>query len=406
MRPLLVLVNSLARTTRRYLLEAISAEYRVWLLQHTEPDWELPFLTGHTVVDTLDPDAMLAAVTALGRAGVDGVLCWDEVRIEAAAELATRLGLPGDPAAIRRCRDKHATRTALAAAGVPQARSIAVADVEAATSAAASIGYPVVVKPRALSGSFGVVRVDGPDALAAAFRHAAGQGITGVSTMDENVLVEEYLDGPEISFDTVRHRGIDSAVTLAHKQLGYPPYFEEVGHVVAAADPLLADAALWDVVTGALDAVGLRDGWAHTELRFTSGGPKVVEINARIGGDMIPYLGRMATGVDPGLLAAAVACGRQPVITPTSRRVAGIRFCYPDEPCTVTGMEITRHLLPPEVDFIEQLVKPGARIQPPPQGHVYGRFCMATVLADSPQQCQNRLDALGKAITLLAEYDG
>jgi len=399
MRPLLVLVNSLARPWREYLLRSIGTEYDVWLLKDTEPGWERPYLARHTTVATLDPAAMAAALA--GRP-VAGVLCWDEVRIEAAGRLAARLGVPGDPAAVRRCRDKHLTRRALAAAGVPQAASVAVDGLAAATRAAERIGYPVVVKPRALAASFGVSLVRHPGELGAAFELASGQSIPGISGFDhDGVLVEEFLSGEEISVDCALHDGITTVVTVARKQLGYPPYFEEVGHVVDAADPLLTDPAVAQVLSAAHTAVGLRDGWAHTELRLTAAGPKVVEINARLGGDLIPYLGLLATGVDSGLLAAATACGRAPVCAPTSRRAAAVRFFYPQRRSVMAGMRVEEGLLPQGVDLVEPLVEPGTWVEPPPGGHVWGRFGYATVIAETAAQCRQRLDELDKAVTML-----
>jgi len=393
------LVNSLARPWREYLLRSIAAEYDVWLLKDTEPDWEQPYLVGHTAVATLDPAAMAGALA--GRP-VAGVLCWDEVRIEAAAQLAARLGVPGDPAAVRRCRDKHLTRRALDAAGVPQAVSVAVDGLAQAIRAAQRIGYPVVVKPRALAGSFGVSLARNPDELDAAFELASGKSVPGIPGFEhDGVLVEEYMSGAEISVDCALHDGVTTVVTVARKQLGYPPYFEEVGHVVDAADPLLADPAVAEVLSAAHAAVGLRDGWAHTELRLTAEGPKVVEINARLGGDLIPYLGQLATGVDPGLLAAATACGRAPVCAPALRRAAGVRFFYPERGSVMAGMRVEQDLLPQGVDLVEPLAEPGSWVEPPPGGHVWGRFGYATVIAETATQCEERLDEFGKAVALL-----
>jgi biotin carboxylase len=403
-RPLLAVVNSLSRPMREYLLRSIGGRYRVWLLQDGPPTWELPYLTGHTVVDTLDPDAMLTATRGLG---LSGVLCWDEVRIEAAASLAAVLGLPGgDPSAVRRCRDKHLTRTALAAAGVPQPASVAVGTQAQAAAAAQRIGYPVVVKPRALSGSYGVVFVPHPDALVAAFEQASGRSIDGVPAFHHaGVLVEEYLTGQEISIDCALHHGTTTPVTLARKQLGYPPHFEEIGHTVDPTDPLLRDPTVLDILTTAHIAVGLRDGWAHTELRLTPTGPKIIEINARLGGDLIPYLGQLATGVDPGLLVAGVACGEAPVLRPTRQRVAGVGFWYPERRCLVAGMRVDDEPLPDGVDRIEFLTAPGVWVEPPPAGHIWGRFGFATVVADTVAQCRDRLAEVAKAVTLLVEEE-
>ncbi|NED87458.1 carboxylase, partial [Streptomyces sp. SID11233] len=57
------------------------------------------------------------------------------------------------------------------------------------------------------------------------------------------VLVEEYLAGPEVSVECVTHQGITTALAVTRKEVGFAPYFEETGHTVDAADPLLPEVA-------------------------------------------------------------------------------------------------------------------------------------------------------------------
>ncbi len=402
-RPLVLLVESLAQSTREYLVAAIASRYRIWLLASAPPTWELPFLSGHTVVDTLDAAAMSAAAGGLG---ASGVLCWDEVRIEAAAGLAAALGLPcGDPGAVRRCRDKHLTRAALAEAAVPQPESVPVASAAQAAAAAARIGYPVVLKPRALAGSYGVVKVSSAGDLDEAYRHSAGSTLAGVPGFAEGVLVEEYADGPEISIDAISSGGAVTPLYLARKQLGFPPYFEETGHLVDAADPLAADPELLGVLTAAHKAVGMAEGWTHTEIRLTSRGPRLVEINARIGGDMIPYLGALATGIDPGLAAAALACG-EPVPVTASRpaasgtTVAAVRFLYPPHDLTADRVRVDAAALPPGIELVRVLAVPGQQVRLPPDGHISGRFAFVVAAGDSAARCAGLLDRAAAAITI------
>ncbi len=119
--------------------------------------------------------------------------------------------------------------------------------------------------------SLGVVRVDDPGELAAQFAFAHDTTVPGAPSYDVSVLVEQYADGPEISVDAVVHRGTVFPMVLARKQLGYPPYFEEVGHVVDGADPLLADDRLRRVLQDTHAALGFADGVTHTELRADRG---------------------------------------------------------------------------------------------------------------------------------------
>ncbi|MBR7837435.1 ATP-grasp domain-containing protein [Actinospica durhamensis] len=126
---------------------------------------------------------------------------------------------------------------------------------------------------------------------------------------ERSVLVEEYLDGPEVSGDSVCIDGRVTPLVLAHKQLGFVPGFEEVGHIVQADDELLSGGALPAVLQGAHEALGLTRAMTHTELRLTSSGPRVLEVDARTGGGMIPRLGQLVTGIDLGRVSAELAVG-------------------------------------------------------------------------------------------------
>jgi biotin carboxylase len=394
-----VLVTTGSWVYREYLLASLAEDYDVWLLSDRDPDWAAPHVIGHTKLDTADVDRLIEAARAVEP---DGVLTWDEPRVVQAARLAGALGLPGcTPESALNCRDKHATRTALAAAGVPQAASALVTTLAEARAAADRIGYPLVLKARALGASIGVVRVEGPDQLAARFRIARGADVPTVTELPPgDVLVEEYLDGPEISVDAAWSDGAMGLAYLARKQIGYPPYFEEIGHLVDSADPLLHDAQLAEVVAGAHAAVGYRTGWTHTELRLTPDGPKVVEINARIGGDRIPQLAEWATGVRAATVAAAVACGQPMDVRPTRSRVAAIQFCYPERNVVAKSVHIDRDRLPASVASAEVIAEPGQELLLPPAGHVSSRYAYVSVVADSISECRADLDTALAAVHL------
>lgn len=408
--PLLLLIGAGGQRYREYLLAPIAARYRVHLFVEAEPAWERAYLAGWTVLEsmrgTIEAGPMCAAAAELAASEpVHGVLSWDEARILQSAKVAAALGLPGgDPDAVLRCRDKHQTRDALDAASVPQPRSVLVADLDQALAAAADIGYPVVLKPRAMGASLGVVRADSEAELRGRFGFAHDAEIPGSWRYDEGVLIEEYLDGPEISVDSAVHNGYVLPLFVARKQVGYPPYFEETGHVVDARDPLLADPALLRVLSGTHAALGFADGVTHTEFRLTAAGPKVIEVNARLGGDLIPYLGLRCSGIDPGLAAAAVACGDKPSLAASRSQVAAVRFYYPAADDTVIGdIAFDTDALPPQIDQAVTLAAPGDVVSPPPKGTLFGRIAFATALADTEKACTAALDAAGAALKIQPE---
>lgn len=413
-RPFLIVISSFARSSREYFLASVAPHYRLWLFlggpgRASEPSWELPYVVGHTTLDTLDAGAMIAEAQRLeqllGSTGdrVAGVICYDESRIVATAKVAEALGLPTSPVeAIERCRDKRLTRQALDAAGVAQAASVAVRSADEAASAAARLGYPVVLKPRHLAASFGVTRADSAEELLTAYGRA--RSVTLPETPEQfeaDVLVEEYLDGPEISIDCACFDGRVVPLAIAHKECGFAPAFEEIGHVVDGADPLLGDEQLQDVLTRAHLAVGFHTGMTHVELRRTADGFKVIEINARMGGDLIPHLGMLATGVDLSLAAAAIACGRAPDLTRSASRVAAVRFYYPDDDVVVGSIDLATELLPPTVEQADLLAAPGQHLKLPPRRTAWEcRVAQAVTVGDSEADCRLVLDAVAAAITV------
>ncbi|OOC53340.1 MULTISPECIES: ATP-grasp domain-containing protein [Nocardiopsis] len=401
-RPVLLLVGVVFEHYRGYLLRSVAEVADVWLLAENETTWEDEHLLGHTVVDTSDPEALLAAaLDVAARRPVRGVLCWDELKMENSARVAAELGLPGaSPDVIDRCRDKHRTRTALAAAGVPQPSSVLVLSAEHAVREATRIGFPVVVKPRALGASLGVVRAGSAREVESAYAHARAAHVPIARYYDAGVLVEQCVEGPEISVDSACGDGHLHPLFVARKQSGFAPYFEEIGHVVDGSDPLLSDPRLLDTLLRAHRALGFTVGMTHTELRLGPGGWQVIEVNCRLGGDLIPLLGRAATGIDAAKVAASIALGRRPAPAVTRRRVAGVRFLYPDRALTVDRVEINRSALPASVVTATATAECGDRVAPPPEGHVWGRYGLAVVVEDSGRACLDALRAAGPAFEL------
>lgn len=382
---------------RRYLLESISREHEIVLAEVSPTGWPDDYVGSRHLVAPGDRERL---VDLAARERVDGVMTWMESCVEAAAAVSAALELPGhSPSAARASRDKHLMRARWDEHGVASAASRLVTDIEGARRAARAIGFPVVVKPRALAGSVGVMLSRDLDELERAFRVAAGAELDRYETAVKGVLVEEYLDGPEVSVESIAHAGRVDVVAVTRKQTGMAPGFEELGHVVGTEAG--CDEALRTLVEAAHAALGLRDGATHTEVRLTARGPKLIEIAARLAGDLIPRLVRHATGVDLGLAAAAAATGATPDLRATRRRCAQIAFVYPRRTGTVVGLSV-----PPTVDPPEEarwLVEVGARVALPPDGFI-GRLGYVLCRDDSTDTCAARTQSL--AAGMIAELAG
>jgi biotin carboxylase len=362
--PTLLFVGLGSGRTKRYLVaDLLAAGHDLVLAADTLPDWARP-LAAHTHEVPLGADDAVEKLVALGHAhAVAGVFTCDEAHVELAAAVARRLGLPAlSRASARLCRDKHAMRQRLAEVGVPGAASVLASTLPEALAAADRIGYPVVLKPRNLGGSVGVVRADDPDTVRRVFSLTSAADMARMRPL-AGVLVEEYLDGPEISVESVAAGGVTTVCAVTEKELGFPPYFEETGHITRRIRP--DDRAVVEVVLAVHEALDI--GWAvtHCELRLTPTGPRVVEIGARPAGDRIPQLVRLATGIDLVAAGADAALGRRVRPEPTADRVAGVRLIYTPHDGVVTRLAgDTGDLL---VDF-GWLASVGQRVALPPRG--------------------------------------
>ncbi|MGW2046235.1 ATP-grasp domain-containing protein [Streptomyces sp. NPDC001858] len=405
-RPVVLVVSPGDETLRGYCLDQVAAAYDVVLLAGAEPSWERPFIVDHAVVDLSDPAALLAGGRALAeRHDLAGVLTWDEWHLVPTARLARALSLSSPSVEVMRaCRNKATARTLFARHGVPSAASIKARTLREAGQATMTLGYPAVIKPAASAGSVGVIRVDRPEELPAAFAFASAGAAR--SSEDTGVLVEEYLDGPEVSVECVTHRGVTTAVAVTRKHLGPAPYFDETGHTVDAADPLLAQAA--PAAAAAVKALGITDGVQHVEMRLVGGRPRLIEVNARIGGDLIGHLVRLATGIDLPKAAADLACSRTPDLTPTRSAAAGIRMLYPDTSGTLTQRNVNQPFAAhtPWLRQVHWLREIGDQLLLPPEGDLFtARAGFYIVTGRTTAEVTERLDTAADEITLTTRAD-
>lgn len=405
-RPLVLVVSPGDEIFRGYCLEQVAAAYDVVLLAGAEPSWEKPFIVDYAVVDLSDPAALLAGGRALAeRHDLAGVVTWDEWHLVPAAGLARALGLSSPSVEVMRaCRNKATARTLFARHRVPSAASMRARTLLEAGLATMTLGLPAVIKPAAFAGSIGVIRVDQPEELPAAFAFASAGASR--SREDTGILVEEYLDGPEVSVECVTYSGVTTAVAVTRKHLGPAPYFYETGHTVDAADPLLAQVT--PVAAAAVKALGITDGVQHVELRLVDGRPRLIEVNARIGGDMIGHLVRLATGIDLPRAAADLACGRTPDLTPTRSSAAGISMLYPDASGTLTARHInqpfTAHT--PWLRQVQWIREIGDQLVLPPDGDLFtARAGFYIVTGHNTAQVTERLNTAADEITVTTKAD-
>ena len=393
------------RRYREYLLASAASRHRLWLFDESELTWQNQYISGGTVVDVFDRDALVTAARELAAARpVLGVFSWDEMLIVNTAHVAAALGLLGSGInGVQGCRDKARNRRVLAAAGLAQPQFGLVTDETQAITAAERIGYPVVVKPRGLGASIGVVLAADAGAVREAFREAEAVSRLAAPAYEGSALIEEYLTGPEFCVDGAVTGGRYTPLYLARKMVGLHPYFEELGHVVNPADDLLSDPQLLATLALAHEAIEFQNGITHTEVKLTERGPVIVEINGRLGGDFIPLLARYACGIEPGAVAVDIAMGRPLELGGlTPRQHVGIRFAYPLQDCVVESVSVPEPCPDDGLLATGILVEPGAKLELPPAGFI-SRHAYVICAGRDSDECATLLDKALSQVRLTSQ---
>jgi len=350
-----------------------------------------PYVDQALLLDYGDIGRLLPLVRALHVAyPFQAAVSLFELGLLPAARINEALGL-GDESVVtvELLLDKWRMRQHLAARGVSPVASAVGRSARDVREFVQAQGLPIIVKPIRESGSLGVFcirdRAD-VDGVAERFRSLGGRwasrDLSCGGSFDE-FLMEEFLDGPEISVETLTFDGRHVVVAVTDKECGGPG-FVEIGHSQPSGCSAETLREVTRLVTDFLDAVGLRNGPGHTEVKLTSRGPRIVESHNRIGGDRIDELTEIAYGVDMERYALGARFGVvEPLTTsPEPRGGAAVRFLTPEpgRVVEVTGVDAVRA----DPAFVDLQLKVGPGDEVPPLtwnedkvGHVVARGATA-----------------------------
>jgi biotin carboxylase len=278
------------------------------------------------------------AAAAIAATGPDGILALADELLVWTAHVAELLELPFvRPATAERLTDKYMQRCALREAGVkvPRFRLLSPDHIEETTFAdpERDVRFPAVIKPRNGEGSQDIIAVDTLAQLRQELATLARERPMNANKM----LIEEYL--PErigVSSEFADYASVESIVSagrVSHLALTgrLPPAepFRETGFFIPGTFDASERALMFEAATEALTALGVNVGSLHTEIKMTPSGPRVIEINGRIGGG-VPELLADATGIDLMQIALRLALGEHIVFerTPKPSRTAYLLYVH------------------------------------------------------------------------------
>jgi len=351
------------------------------------------------IADVYGPEETAAAAERYNRKirKIDGVLCVAADAPITAAKVAERLGLPGLPVHVAELAcDKLAMKKCFRAAGVAVPWFQEVATPQELQRIAVERGRDLVIKPVDSRGSRGVQRVAQVADLAKAFVLAQSYSPT------QRVMVEQYLDGPQVSTESLVTGGQCFTPGFSDRNYEflerYAPFFIENGGDLPSHLPEETQAKVRDLVACAASAMGVREGTVKGDIVVHGGEPFMIELAARLSGGFfctreIP----LNTGVDFIGAAIRIALGekvKEEDVTPKHFTPVIQRYAFPKPGTvrTIHGAEEARR-----VAGIAELVvtaRPGDVIPPAGDKRPSGAMVLATGKSrDAALKAAN--DALG-----------
>ncbi|MEV1047007.1 ATP-grasp domain-containing protein [Streptomyces sp. NPDC049916] len=308
---------------------------------------------------------LVAELSALGPAGV---ITFSEFQIGLTVRLAAALGLRYHrPADVDAITHKDLQRQRFAEAGVDSVRFRTITDAGQADEAIAHVGLPAIIKPVIGASSRNTQAVTTPEechaALAALFSGDDGPAESAV--MLEELLIGRPTPAPwgdYIAVDCVADGDDVRPVFVTSKFALAAPFRERGGYGGLSVVPREEERAVRELACRAVRALNIH-GVADVEIKLTADGPRVIEVNGRLGAWVDDLAVRSGTS-DPASVALAAALGL-PYETPGIKREGPIAFLYLIVPpagarkvAAIRNVTALRRL--PGVDRVTVLAEPGA----------------------------------------------
>jgi biotin carboxylase len=249
------------------------------------------------------------------------------------ATVTRRLGLPGiSIETAKLATDKLAMKIRFAERGVPVPWFSEVTTPQALQRIAVERGRDLVIKPVDSRGSRGVQRVAQVADLTKAFFFARSH------SPNDRVMVEQYLEGPQVSTESVIVNGACFTPGFSDRNYEYldryaPFFIENGGDLPSHLSPNIQEKVK-DVVAQAAAAIGVVNGTVKGDIVIHNGEPYVIELAARLSGGFfctreIP----LNTGVDFIAAAIKLALGEEVMeaeLQPTHATPVIQRYSFPD----------------------------------------------------------------------------
>ena len=350
------------------------------------------------VIDFSKPEKATKTIVTFAQAHpIDAIVGVDDDTTVLVSMAAKALSLPHNSVeSARTTRSKYQMRKVLAAADIPSPRFELVSINADPAKIAKHAKFPCVLKPLSLSASRGVIRANDPKEFAKAFRRIvsildSSDVKTRKDARTQQILVEDFIPGVEVALEGILIQGRLKVLAIFDKPDPLDgPFFEETLYITPSRLPVGVQEDIISCTTRTADALGLREGPVHAELRVNDNGAWIIEIAARSIGGLCARTLRFGTGISLEELIIRHAIGMEVESLQREQQPAGVMMI----PIPHAGIlrEVRGKADAEQVSGIDEVtisILTGQKVLPLPEGARYLGFIFAR--GNTPESVEDSL---------------
>lgn len=373
----LLLISS-PSPTKRFIFQRLKALGVRLTVLSCEASWASKYADDFLTADLVDHEGVIAAVEEKMKSGrLDGALTFWENAVPLCAVLCEHFGWKGHPPkAALAARNKILTRKTLETAGLSK-YSPAWAQIKNKSQLdheVKRLGLPFVLKPAWGEQSQFVVRLDSVEEAQKAFAYIESNLTPAFDpnyAYGTEVIAESFIDGAEVDVDILLQDGELRFHAFTDNFPTKEPFFIETGDAMPSRHEDADLAAVLAMARETIGALGLRNGALHLEAKLCADGPKLIEVNARMGGDYLSDWIKTVWGVDmveeAARIAAGLDCRPRRFAEPKTHLVG--RYLIPPYSGVITGLSVPAEK--PDAQKVHDVTlqkEPGDAVLVPPEG--------------------------------------
>ena len=385
MAHLLLLLPSMSYRGEAFLEAANKVGVSLTVAGDASPDFLEQSPESFLTLDLHNPGTAVHAVVEFAKTTpIDVVLGVNDQTAILASTISVALGLPANSIeSVRAASNKQTMRKLLQQQGLPCPNVVVVGIDEKPEDIVHKVSFPCVLKPLTLSGSCGVIRADDRESFQKAFCRIGNLLKTFArpeqDVADRQILIEDFIPGIEVALEGLLTNGILHPLALFDKPDPLDgPYFEETIYVTPSRLPSHTQTRIVDSLAQAAQAIGLREGPVHGELRINDQNIWVIEVAARSIGGKCSRMLEFGTGKSLEELILLHALGQELPSLDLTKSAGGVMMIpIPQEGIleSIEGQDEAERV--PGVEELVMTAQPGDQLIPLPEGKRYLGFILA-----------------------------